>query len=333
MRAPTRDLLIQASRGALEIPIEFDVDAQSAGRTLAEVVRSHMPAPCSWNQARELCKRGKVRSNGRVRTDAVSRVVLGEHISIDPRAPRLREHVLHDSALVFVDAHLVVVNKPADLLSVPFDARDRNTLVDRLRLLLRRRHGVQGAELGVVQRLDKDTTGLMVFARTLAAKRQLQQLFRTHAIERRYRAIAHGVVEACRMETLLVANRGDGLRGSYGKFRRARGPAPDDAQRALTEVRPLEALRGATLIECQLSTGRQHQIRIHLSEAGHPLVGEQVYIREHSGPRIAAPRIMLHAAVLGFAHPLTGEPLRFELPPPEDFQAVYDELRGSGPGV
>lgn len=298
---------------------EIAIDESQAGRTLADVVRQGQAEPCSWNRARELCKRGKVRRNGELATDATVRVQVGDRVRIDLQAPRVRAHVLDESALVYVDAHVVVVSKPAGLLTVPFDASDKNTLADRLRFLLRRRYGAQGAELGAVQRLDKDTTGLLVFARTLAAKRQLQEAFRVHAIERRYLALAHGEVKAQRIETQLVRDRGDGLRGSFGRFRSARGPAPADAKRAITELRPLAVLRGATLVECQLHTGRQHQIRIHLSEAGHPLLGEEVYVRDYRDPLLPAPRIMLHAAVLGFAHPLTGRALRFELPVPADF--------------
>ena len=313
MQAPTR--------------IDLEIDASVAGRTLADVVRRGMPEPCSWNQARELCKRGKVSCNGSIQTDAAARVQLGDRVSIEPSAARVREHVLPASSIVFVDAHVVVVNKPAGLMSVPFDSGDKNTLIDRLRALLRRTHGAQGTELGAVQRLDKDTTGLLVFARTLAAKRQLQEAFRVHAIERRYVALAHGSVAERRFETHLVTNRGDGLRGSFGHFRRSRSPVPADAQRAVTDVRPLEALRGATLVECQLSTGRQHQIRIHLSEAGHPLLGEQVYVRDYGQPLLAAPRIMLHAAVLGFEHPVTRRSVRFEQAWPEDFAEVYARLK------
>lgn len=306
---------------------EIVVDQTGAGRTLADLVRQGLPVPCSWNKARELCKRGKVRRNGELATDAAQRVQLGDRIAIDEQAPRVRQHVLDEDALIYVDAHIAVVNKPAGLMSVPFDTGDKNTLVDRLRFLLRRKHGAQGSELGVVQRLDKDTTGVMVFARTLAAKRQLQQAWRVHAIERRYLALAHGVVTQQHFDSQLLRDRGDGLRGSYGHFKVARGPVPADAQRAITDVRPLAALRGATLIECQLSTGRQHQIRIHLSEAGHPLLGEAVYVREFRGPILPAPRIMLHATVLGFEHPSTGRALRFELPAPSDFMEVLSRLQ------
>jgi 23S rRNA pseudouridine1911/1915/1917 synthase len=305
---------------------EIEIDASTSGRTLADVVRTSATTVLSWNQARELCRRGKVQHNGEVQTDAAIRVKSGDRISVDPQAKRVREHVLPEDALVFSDPHIVVVNKPSGLISVPFDDGDKNSLVDRLRFLLRRTGGAQGSELGVVQRLDKDTTGLMVFARTLAAKRQLQQAFRVHDIERRYLALAHGSVAENTIESQLIPNRGDGLRGSFGQFRRARGPLPRDAQRALTHVRPLLPLRAATLVECRLETGRQHQIRIHLSEAGHPLVGEQVYIRDFAKPTLPAPRIMLHAAVLGFAHPTTGRAMYFELPPPSDFASVRAAL-------
>ena len=102
---------------------------------------------------------------------------------------------------------------------------------------------------------------------------------------------------------------------------------PSDAKRSVTHVKPIAALKGATLIECRLETGRQHQIRIHLAELGHRLVGERVYIRDYTGARIEAPRTMLHARTLGFAHPRSGERVSFEREVPEDFQAMVELLR------
>ncbi|HEX7558918.1 MAG TPA: pseudouridine synthase, partial [Usitatibacter sp.] len=151
--------------------------------------------------------------------------------------------------------------------------------------------------------------------------------FHEHTIDRVYRAIAHGIVPEIRIETHLLLDRGDGLRGSHGHYRRARGAPSSDAKVAITHVKPIEALKGATLVECRLETGRQHQIRIHLYELGNPLVGERVYIRDYAGARIEAERTMLHARTLGFVHPRTAEHVSFEREPPEDFQAMVESLR------
>jgi 23S rRNA pseudouridine1911/1915/1917 synthase len=167
----------------------------------------------------------------------------------------------------------------------------------------------------------------MVFALTLEAKRILADRFRAHDIERVYHAIAHGVVSAKRVETHLVTDRGDGIRGSYGHFRRPKGGIPPEARRSVTHVTPIAPLAGATLVECRLETGRQHQIRIHLSELGHPLAGERVYIRDYAGPKIEATRPMLHARVLGFVHPRTGQRMSLEREAPEDFRAMLESLR------
>jgi 23S rRNA pseudouridine1911/1915/1917 synthase len=140
-------------------------------------------------------------------------------------------------------------------------------------------------------------------------------------------AIVHGSPRAQRIETQLLLDRGDGLRGSFGHYRRARGEPPADARQAVTHIKPLEALKDATLIECRLETGRQHQIRIHLAELGHPLVGERVYIRDYEGARIESPRPMLHARLLAFTHPGNGRRVSFEREAPEDFRAMLESLR------
>lgn len=295
----------------------------------------------SWNAARELVRRGKVRVDGVTVTEITTRVPDSSEVVIDLHARRLRRAELPPENILYVDADVVVVNKPAGLMSVPYED-EKDTLVDRTRIAIdrlareRAKGRAQPSELGVVQRLDKDTTGVMVFARNLDSKRALQQQFRAHSIERRYAAIVHGRIDgAFTAETDLIRDRGDGLKGSYGHFRRPRGPLPHDAQHAITHVRPIEALwrpgpraqRDATLIECKLETGRQHQIRIHLSERNHPIIGEPVYIRDFRGARINAERPMLHARTLGFEHPRTGKPVQFAIEPPQDFQSLLTELR------
>jgi 23S rRNA pseudouridine1911/1915/1917 synthase len=303
------------------------------GAPLAAVVRDALAVP--WSRARDLCRTHRVRVDGNTITDPVTPVRAGAAVEIAPSAPRTTRGVLPREALVYLDAEIAVVRKPAGVVTVPFEDGERDTLVDRLRALLarieRKRHPASRAArdplVGVVQRLDKDTTGLLVFARSLRAKRALEEQFRAHTVHRRYLAIAHGEVRPARYETYLVPDRGDGLRGSWGRFRRHVGPPPPNAKLAVTHVRPLEPLQGATLVECRLETGRQHQIRIHLSEADHPLVGETVYVRGFVGHRIEAPRPMLHATELGFVHPRTGERMHFDDPPPSDFVACLERLR------
>ena len=298
---------------------------QPAEPTVAAVVRDQTGV--SWSRARELCGQGRVTVNGQQCLDPASRVSPGTAVVVDEHAPKLRTGTLPESALVFLDRDVVVVDKPVGMLSIAYEPGDKDTLVDCTRALLRRMGG-RGfrPELGVVHRLDKDTSGLMVFARTLDAKRILEVQFRAHDIERVYQAIAHGSVAAQRIETHLILNRGDGLRGSYGHFRRPRGEIPPEAKRSITHVTPIAPLAGATLVECRLETGRQHQIRIHLSEIGHPLVGERVYIRDYAGRKIESMRPMLHARVLGFAHPRTGRRMSFEREAPGDFRAMIESL-------
>jgi 23S rRNA pseudouridine1911/1915/1917 synthase len=294
--------------------------------TVAAIVREQTGV--AWSRARDLCAEGRVTVNGERCLDSALRVPSGAVVIVDEHAPKLRPGALPESAIAYFDRDLVVVDKPPGMLSVAYEPGDKDTLVDCTRALLRRMRGRgPNPPLGVVHRLDKDTTGLMVFARTADAKRTMAAQFRAHDIERVYHAIAHGEVAAKRIETHLVLDRGDGLRGSYGHFRRPRGGIPPEAKRSVTHVRPIAPLERATLVECRLETGRQHQIRIHLSELGHPLVGERVYIRDYAGAKIESPRPMLHARVLGFVHPRTGERMSFEREAPDDFQAMIESLR------
>ena len=151
-------------------------------------------------------------------------------------------------------------------------------------------------------------------------------MFAKHEVQRAYVAVVYGHVEVQTIETWLVRDRGDGLRGSSPADAEAEG-----AQRAVTHVRPMEQLEGYTIVECRLETGRTHQIRIHLSEIGHRLCGEKVYthapgakpLEETSG----APRQALHAAELAFLHPMTGKAMRFRMPLPRELKTWLLQLR------
>ncbi len=297
--------------------------ADHAVRTLYDV---------SGGKARAGIETGKVTVDGRLVTDPREPLEAGAEVVVRMNAasPRARND-LPPEAIVHVDAHVVVVDKPAGISTVPYEGEDEEGTLDaRVRRFLakKEKRGGPRPALGVVHRIDKETSGLVVFTRTWLAKQSLASQFRKHTVHRRYLAIAHGAVRARTIESHLIEDRGDRLRGSIEAMgERGRRIPFDRAQRAVTHVEVVEVLRGATLVACRLETGRTHQIRIHLSEAGHPVVGDRVYVRGFAGPAIAAPRLMLHAAELGFVHPATNLEVRFERPPPRDFEEVLARLR------
>jgi 23S rRNA pseudouridine1911/1915/1917 synthase len=271
----------------------------------------------SWAEVRRLIETGKVSVNGAVQRETAMRVAAGARIELRMAAARHREGPrLPPGAIVHADAHVVVVQKPAGISTVPYDENETGTLDELVRAELGRKE----APLGIVHRIDKETSGLVLFARNLAAKLDLKNQFRVHSVRRRYRAIVHGSIADRTIFSRLVQDRGDGRRGSTNN--------PTLGRESTTHVFAREALQGATLIECRLETGRTHQIRIHLSEAGHPLLGERVYAKSNPYPTIAAPRLMLHARELGFRHPVTNAELDFEQPLPQDFLEVLERLRG-----
>jgi 23S rRNA pseudouridine1911/1915/1917 synthase len=294
--------------------------------TVAALVRERTGA--TWSRAKQLCIDGRVTVDGERCLDPAARVSRDAEVVVREHAPKADRGPLARDAIVHRDRDIVVVDKPPGMLTVADEVGNKDTLAEHARLLLRRLDKrATDTGLGVVHRLDKDTSGLVVFTRTAEAKRSLAATFKAHDIERVYHALAHGDVPATRIESDLVMDRGDGLRGSHGHYRRSRGAPPGDAKHAVTFVKPLARLEGATLVECRLETGRQHQIRIHLAELGNPVLGERVYIRDYAGPRIEAPRTMLHARTLGFVHPRTGKPVSFEREPPGDFRAMAQTLR------
>ena len=300
---------------------DFTILAANDGAALGAVVRQ--ACGVAWGAAKKLISTGKVSLDGATVTDPGTRVRAGQKVRIDPVAPRVgpgHETLLSRDAIVHIDQHIVVVNKPSGVSTVPYEEGERGTLVDRLRVTLHRAGKADAnAPLFVVHRIDKETSGLVVFARSWLAKRHLSTLFREHAIERRYLALVNGVFDRARatFDTHLVENRGDGLRGSAKQS--------GLGVRAVTHVEILAHGEQAevTLLRCQLETGRTHQIRIHLAEAGYPLVGEHVYSRHYEGPSFEAPRMMLHAAVLGFSHPAQlDRAMRFSVSVPDDFDAT-----------
>ncbi len=266
-------------------------------------------AGLSNRDARRAMQTGKVFYRG-VPTADPAREVDSADVTIRQNAPRIR--VGADPYIVFRDDHLVVVYKPSGMLSVPAPRRHGEPdVVGAVRAALGEAH--------VVHRLDEPTSGLMLVARTPAAQGGLKDLLFRHDVDREYLAIARGhfPVEPHIARSVLVRDRGDGLRGS--------GDASDpEGKTAVTHLSLVEHIgRSASLVRARLETGRTHQVRIHLAEMSHPVLGDKLY---GGLAGRAAPRLALHAWRLGFGHPITGEALTFEAPLADDLERLKREL-------
>ncbi|HTU90730.1 MAG TPA: RluA family pseudouridine synthase [Gemmataceae bacterium] len=317
----------------------FLVPAEQASLTLAAVLRQRLPGQ-SWNQVRRLIETRRARVNGELCLDPARRLKEGETVELLARSatkPRQKETII----IRYLDVHLVVVEKPAGISTVRHPAERAwtkrrkalsPTLEDLAPKLIAQREGRvrKGPlpRLRIVHRLDKETSGLVVFARTVAAERGLGKQFHAHTVTRRYLAVVPGFVPSQRIATRFVRDRGDGRRGSTAQA--------GNGKEAITYVDVMERLPAYTLLTCRLETGRTHQIRIHLAELGHPVCGDNVYHHLPGGgelpDRSQAPRLALHAVELGFAHPLTHQEMHWQMPLPPDMQAFLDRLRAAGRG-
>lgn len=263
----------------------------------------------------------------------------------EPAAPQPESIPLN---IVFEDSHLIVVDKAAGMAMHPAPGSMHGTLVNAL--LAHCGDSLSGiggvARPGIVHRIDKDTTGLVVVAKHDAAHTGLAKLFAKHDLERVYYAVTRGAPKdrTARIENRLVRSNED-----RRKYVVARDPNTEAGKTAVTQYWTIETYGqqagasagrpAAALIECRLHTGRTHQIRAHLAHLGAPLIGDPLYGKQRAfkaeGPRAgdaeaavrAFPRQALHAAVLGFRHPITGEGLRFESPLPQDMQHLLEVLR------
>jgi len=273
----------------------FAVAADEAGLRLDQVVPRHV-AGLSRRKARAVIDiggvvvdRARVKVAGRpVRAGQLIEVNVGG--AIERSAPPLEPEI------VFADDSVIVADKPAGLVTAPTPESDRGDLLDQLS----DRYG----EVYLVHRLDLPTSGLLVFARTRDANKRLGDAFVRHDVDREYRAVAVGEVAP----------------GTVDR--------PIGGKRAVTHLGVIEPLVGATLVSARLETGRSHQIRIHLAGLEHPVAGDHQHGGELSRTFVPrAPRLALHAAMLGFTHPTTGERVRFERPIPADLASWIERLR------
>jgi 23S rRNA pseudouridine1911/1915/1917 synthase len=318
------------------------VGRDDAGRSLADWLRARLGL--SRDAVAALLRQRKVRLGGALCSNPAWRLRTGQRVEVrlaqEPAAPPSEPDSRGPAPVIrHLDDDLVVVDKPAGLTTMrhadeaaEFGQGKKKflprTLQDLLPGLIAARVSGRPGQVRAVHRLDKETSGLVVFARDVEAERHLGGQFRAHDVERLYLAVVRGKATSGRIESFLVRDRGDGRRGS--------GP-PGEGQHAVTHVRTVEELPGGgggdfTLVECRLETGRTHQVRIHLGEAGTPLCGERVYDRPIGGRPCpdgsGLDRVALHAATLGLTHPATGRRLRWEAPLPADVAALLRRLRG-----
>ena len=279
----------------------------------------------SRRAAREAVRAGRIEVEGVAADEPGLDVLESAKLAFHPSRPA-RYRVSTRLSVLAEDDDFVIVDKPAGLLSVPTAEHEKDTLLARTLDYLHHRFGRRPLAF-VVHRLDKDTSGSVVFARNRPALRFLQDLFRRHAIEREYLALVEGTVpDSGTFSADLVADAGSARRGVARPGERGKW--------AVTRYRAVEKLAGATLVSIELETGRTHQIRLHFEAAGHPVMGDRVYgtsrtskVEGRKSRLPEVPRQMLHARRLGFPHPRTGTPVRAESPLPEDFVRVLESLR------
>jgi len=273
---------------------------------------------------------GRVLLAGRAVSQPSFKVTAGTAWTVDVPAAAPAEALAQDIPLSVVheDAHLIVIDKPAGLVVHPAAGNLDGTLVNALlHHCAGQLSGIGGvARPGIVHRIDKDTSGLLVVAKTDKAHEGLAVQFADHSIVRAYLALVGG-------RPLPTAGTVTGAIARSSANRKKMALVEDGrGKHAVTHFRTLEPFSGATLIECRLETGRTHQVRVHMASIGHPLLGDPVYGRTPSAlrpllSRLGFSRQALHAAELGFIHPVTGETVHFTSPLPDDMRALIGELR------
>ena len=284
----------------------------------------------SRERVKALIAEGRVTLGGKALAQPSAKAAEGTRFRIEVPEAAPAEAAAQDIPLViaYEDEHLVVVDKPAGMVVHPAAGNPDRTLVNALLHHCRGQlSGIGGvARPGIVHRIDKDTSGLLVVAKSDAAHEGLARQFAAHDLERAYLAVCYG-------HPRPPSGTIEGRIGRSDANRKKMALLPKDSSRgkhAVTHYKVLRELDGCSLIECRLETGRTHQVRVHLSSIGHALVGDPLYGRP--GPqlrevlkRLNFHRQALHAAVLGFVHPITGDQMRFTSDLPPDMAELIDE--------
>ncbi|MBK8169784.1 MAG: RluA family pseudouridine synthase [Sandaracinaceae bacterium] len=309
-----------------EGPFTLVVLKTEEGERLDKLLASRLIA-ASRSTLRRWIDEGQVLVDGQP-ARASSRMREGMRVHVTPMDPPTTDAIAQDIPLtvLFEDEYLLVIDKPAGLVVHPAPGHPDGTLVNAVLHHTRIDRDVdeKAQRPGIVHRLDRDTSGIMVVAKSLRAKEGLVKLFQAHDIERMYLALAVGA--------LPDAITFDTMHGRHPTDRKRFSTKVVSGKKAVTHIRVRERIGAVTFIECRLETGRTHQIRAHLSDHGTPILGDTSYGKAPRDPKLRdiasqLGRQALHAAVLGFVHPITAAKLRFETEPPPDFQRALAELR------
>ena len=313
----------------LSVTAQPDQAGQRVDRFIAEA------AALSRSRVKTLIEEGRLRANATLVTQPADPVRPGATYTLDlpPPVPATPQPQSIPFPILYEDADIIVLDKPAGLVVHPAPGNQDGTLVNALLAHCGPGFTGIGAERrpGIVHRLDKDTSGVMVVAKTQLANDVLTQAFASRDLERTYQALVWGV----------PSPTGGEIEGAIGRDKRDRkrmAVVTHGGKYALTRYRTLRAWQTSlALLECRLATGRTHQIRVHLASRNHPLVGDPLYLRRVPaaartvperlrGQLLDFPRQALHAASLGFRHPRTGQSLSFETPLPADMRALLDAV-------
>jgi 23S rRNA pseudouridine1911/1915/1917 synthase len=308
--------------------LEAVIGADAEGWRLDRALAAALPT-LSRERIKALISAGQVRrGDGALPRDPAVKARAGESFAVTVPAPRPAHNEAQDLGLkvVFEDDHLIVIDKPAGMVVHPAAGNPDGTLVNALlHHCAGNLSGIGGvARPGIVHRIDKDTSGLLVAAKTDRAHEGLAKQFAAHSIDRRYKAIVAGLPKGSGTIEANLA-RSDANRKKVAIVGEGRG------KRAVTHWRLERALRDSALVECRLETGRTHQVRVHMASIGHPLLGDPVYGRSRPATRELLKRLgferqALHAARLGFVHPITSQTLAFDSAMPDDMQELLSAL-------
>ena len=299
--------------------IEIIVAIDEAGERVDAFLRRK--TELSRSRVSELILSGALSINGKEQLKPSYKVESGQCISLavpDTQAVDIAPQNIPIDIL-YQDRDIVVINKPCGMVVHPAAGNEDGTLVNALMYHIRDLSGI-GGEMrpGIVHRLDKDTSGLILVAKNDKAHTVMSEQFKSRTMEKHYRAVAFGSFS---QDTDLI----DAPIARHPVDRKKMAVVPD-GKPSQTEWRVIERLRGATYLDVHLLTGRTHQIRVHMQSVGHPLLGDKIYA-PHIKTSVHVPRLMLHAYSLAFTHPITGEHMELTAPIPEQFSTVLNKLR------